>query len=34
MGEEEMRAAWVMEPPKLTGRIQVVDNDPAGAVPA
>src|SRR4029453_17477370 len=29
MGEEEMRAAWVMEPPKLTGKIQVVHYDPA-----
>jgi GrpB-like predicted nucleotidyltransferase (UPF0157 family) len=29
MGEEEMRAAWVTEPPKLTGKIQVVDYDPA-----
>ena len=30
MDEEELRAAWVTEPPKLTGRIQVVDYDPAG----
>ena len=29
MGEEEMRAAWVTEQPKLTGKIQVVDYDPA-----
>jgi GrpB-like predicted nucleotidyltransferase (UPF0157 family) len=29
MGEEEMRAAWVMEPPKLAGKVQVVDYDPA-----
>ena len=27
--EEELRAAWVREPPRLTGRIQVVDHDPA-----
>jgi GrpB-like predicted nucleotidyltransferase (UPF0157 family) len=27
--EEEIRAAWVTEPPRLTGRIQVVDYDPA-----
>jgi GrpB-like predicted nucleotidyltransferase (UPF0157 family) len=26
--EERLRAAWVTEPPKLTGRIQVVDYDP------
>jgi GrpB-like predicted nucleotidyltransferase (UPF0157 family) len=25
--EEELRAAWVKEPPRLTGRIQVVDYD-------
>ena len=29
MNEEELRAAWVTEPPKLTGKIQVVDYDPA-----
>ena len=29
MTEEDLRAAWVMEPPKLTGKIQVVDYDPA-----
>ena len=29
MNEEELRAAWVMEPPKLTGKIQLVDYDPA-----
>jgi GrpB-like predicted nucleotidyltransferase (UPF0157 family) len=29
MNEEELRAAWVTEPPRLTGRIQVVDYDPA-----
>jgi GrpB-like predicted nucleotidyltransferase (UPF0157 family) len=28
MNEEELRAAWVTEPPRLTGRIQVVDYDP------
>jgi GrpB-like predicted nucleotidyltransferase (UPF0157 family) len=27
--EEKVRAAWVKEPPRLTGRIQVVDYDPA-----
>ena len=27
--EEKLRAAWVKEPPRLTGRIQVVDYDPA-----
>jgi GrpB-like predicted nucleotidyltransferase (UPF0157 family) len=26
--EEQIRAAWVREPPRLTGRIQVVDYDP------
>ena len=26
--EAEMRAAWVVEPPKLTAKIQVVDYDP------
>ena len=26
--EEDLRAAWVVEPPKLTGRIQLVDSDP------
>jgi GrpB-like predicted nucleotidyltransferase (UPF0157 family) len=29
MNEEELRAAWVTEPPKLTGKLQVVDWDPA-----
>ena len=29
MNEEELRAAWVMEPPKLSGKIQVVDYDRA-----
>jgi GrpB-like predicted nucleotidyltransferase (UPF0157 family) len=29
MNEEELRAAWVTEPPRLTGKIQVVDYDPA-----
>jgi GrpB-like predicted nucleotidyltransferase (UPF0157 family) len=29
MNEEELRAAWVTEPPKLTGKIQLVDYDPA-----
>jgi GrpB-like predicted nucleotidyltransferase (UPF0157 family) len=29
MDEEELRAAWVTEPPKLTGKIQLVDYDPA-----
>jgi GrpB-like predicted nucleotidyltransferase (UPF0157 family) len=29
MNEEELRAAWVTEPPKLTAKIQVVDYDPA-----
>jgi GrpB-like predicted nucleotidyltransferase (UPF0157 family) len=29
MTEEEIRAAWVTEPPRLTGRIRVVDYDPA-----
>ena len=29
MNEEELRASWVTEPPKLTGKIQVVDYDPA-----
>lgn len=28
MTEEELRAAWVREPPRLTGRIRVVDYDP------
>jgi GrpB-like predicted nucleotidyltransferase (UPF0157 family) len=28
MTEEEIRAAWVTEPPRLVGRIQVVDYDP------
>jgi GrpB-like predicted nucleotidyltransferase (UPF0157 family) len=26
--EEEIRAAWVEEPPRLTGKVQVVDYDP------
>ena len=26
--EEKLRAAWVTEPPRLTGKIQVVDDDP------
>jgi GrpB-like predicted nucleotidyltransferase (UPF0157 family) len=26
--EDELRAAWVREPPRLTGKIQVVDHDP------
>jgi GrpB-like predicted nucleotidyltransferase (UPF0157 family) len=26
--EEKLRAAWVTEPPRLTGKIQVVDYDP------
>src|SRR5918992_5697953 len=29
MTEEDLRAAWVVEPPKLAGKIQVVDYDPA-----
>jgi GrpB-like predicted nucleotidyltransferase (UPF0157 family) len=29
MTEEEIRAAWVTEPPRLDGRIEVVDYDPA-----
>ena len=28
MTEEELRAAWVREPPRLTGKVQVVDYDP------
>jgi len=28
MTEQDLRAAWVVEPPRLTGRIQVVDYDP------
>jgi GrpB-like predicted nucleotidyltransferase (UPF0157 family) len=28
MTEEDLRAAWVVEPPKLTGKIQLVDYDP------
>jgi GrpB-like predicted nucleotidyltransferase (UPF0157 family) len=28
MTEEEIRAAWVTEPPRLVGRIEVVDYDP------
>jgi GrpB-like predicted nucleotidyltransferase (UPF0157 family) len=27
--EEDLRAAWVVEPPKLAGKVQVVDYDPA-----
>jgi GrpB-like predicted nucleotidyltransferase (UPF0157 family) len=27
--DEEIRAAWVTEPPRLTGKLQVVDYDPA-----
>jgi GrpB-like predicted nucleotidyltransferase (UPF0157 family) len=29
MTEEEIRAAWVTEPPRLVGRIEVADYDPA-----
>ncbi|HSO54310.1 MAG TPA: GrpB family protein [Actinomycetes bacterium] len=29
MTEEDLRAAWVVEPPKLAGKVQVVDYDPA-----
>jgi GrpB-like predicted nucleotidyltransferase (UPF0157 family) len=29
MNEEELRAAWVTEPPRLNGKIQLVDYDPA-----
>jgi GrpB-like predicted nucleotidyltransferase (UPF0157 family) len=29
MNEEELRAAWVVEPPRLRGKIQVVDYDQA-----
>jgi GrpB-like predicted nucleotidyltransferase (UPF0157 family) len=29
MTEEDLRAGWVMEPPKLAGKVQVVDYDPA-----
>jgi len=29
MSEKDLRAAWVREPPRLTGKIQVVDYDPA-----
>ena len=29
MTEEEIRAAWVTEPPRLAGRIEVADYDPA-----
>jgi GrpB-like predicted nucleotidyltransferase (UPF0157 family) len=29
MNEEELRAAWVTQPPRLTGKVQVVDYDPA-----
>ena len=28
MTEEDLRAAWVVEPPKLAGKVQVVDYDP------
>jgi GrpB-like predicted nucleotidyltransferase (UPF0157 family) len=28
MSEEELRAAWVVEPPRLAGKVQVVDSDP------
>ena len=28
MTEEDLRAAWVVDPPKLTGKIQVADYDP------
>ena len=28
MTEQDLRAAWVVEPPRLTGKIQVVDYDP------
>jgi GrpB-like predicted nucleotidyltransferase (UPF0157 family) len=28
MTEEELRAAWVREPPRLTGRVRLVDYDP------
>jgi hypothetical protein len=28
MTEQDLRAAWVVEPPRLTGKIQVVDHDP------
>jgi GrpB-like predicted nucleotidyltransferase (UPF0157 family) len=28
MTEEELRAAWVREPPRLTGKVRVVDYDP------
>jgi GrpB-like predicted nucleotidyltransferase (UPF0157 family) len=29
MTEEDLRAAWVTEPPRLTGKVQVVDHDPS-----
>jgi GrpB-like predicted nucleotidyltransferase (UPF0157 family) len=29
MTEADLRAAWVVDPPKLTGKIQVADYDPA-----
>ena len=29
MTEEDLRAAWVVEPPKLVGKVQVVGYDPA-----
>ena len=28
MTEQDLRTAWVVEPPRLTGKIQVVDYDP------
>jgi len=28
MTEQDLRAAWVVEPPRLTGKIQVADYDP------
>jgi GrpB-like predicted nucleotidyltransferase (UPF0157 family) len=28
MSEADLRAAWVVEPPKLTGKVEVVDYDP------
>jgi GrpB-like predicted nucleotidyltransferase (UPF0157 family) len=28
MTEQDLRAAWVVEPPKLAGKVQVVDDDP------
>ncbi len=29
MTEEQIRAAWVVEPPRLSGRVQLVEYDPA-----